>query len=200
MNIAYATSSTSTPPGVDIVTLAHLIAGLFGPGFAEWFAAFFPKFWTVYTVFAYAFSALLLFGIIYAMIRYDQISDEEQEILREEEHAYKHAHGVLEGDDKWQNILTHVGSENPNDWRLAIIEADIMLDEMLADLGYIGASIGDKLKTANPDSFQTLNDAWEAHKVRNHIAHRGSDFVLTKRIAGETINRYTRVFEEFGIV
>ena len=47
--------------------------------------------------------------------------------------------------------------------------------------------------------METLNDAWEAHKVRNRIAHDGADFVLTKRMVDETINRYLRVFEELGV-
>ena len=195
--VTAATTSVSGPPGIDIVELAKLIISIFGIRVSD---SFFSSFWTGYTVFAYIFSALLLFGIVYAMIRYEQLSDEEQQLLRDEEHAYKHAHGVIEGGSRWQGVVEHVSSESPNDWRLAIIEADIMLDELLDDLGYVGASIGDKLKTANPETFRTLNDAWEAHKVRNDIAHRGSDFVLTQRLADETINRYARVFQEFGII
>jgi len=75
-----------------------------------------------------------------------------------------------------------------------------MLEQMLDNAGYVGASIGDKLKTANPASFTTVQDAWDAHRVRNEIAHAGSDFVLTKRVAQETIIKYERVFREFGVI
>ena len=44
----------------------------------------------------------------------------------------------------------------------------------------------------------TLDDAWQAHKVRNQIAHAGADFVLTQKITRETIMMYKRVFEELG--
>jgi len=56
------------------------------------------------------------------------------------------------------------------------------------------------LKSVSASQMTTLNDAWEAHKIRNRIAHDGADFVLTKRVAQETITQYRRVFDEFGLV
>jgi len=69
----------------------------------------------------------------------------------------------------------------------------------LKQRGYAGNSLGERLRSISPSQLSTLDDAWEAHKVRNQIAHGGADFVLTKRLAEETINRYRRVFGEFGI-
>jgi hypothetical protein len=83
---------------------------------------------------------------------------------------------------------------------VAIIEADIFLDETLNEAGYVGVSLGEKLKSANPQSFTTIQDAWEAHKVRNEIAHVGSDFILTRKIAQDTLLRFERVFREFGVI
>jgi len=71
-----------------------------------------------------------------------------------------------------------------------------MLEELLESLGYVGATVADKLKTARPETFRSIEDAWEAHKVRNAVAHQGSGFALTKRIAQETVARFGRVFEE----
>jgi hypothetical protein len=92
--------------------------------------------------------------------------------------------------------LVETGHES--DWRQAIIEADIMLDEVLTRQGYEGTTIGDKLKQANPNRFHTLNNAWEAHKVRNDIAHSGSAYQLSDQIAYRTIKHYEAVFREFG--
>jgi hypothetical protein len=39
------------------------------------------------------------------------------------------------GTKKWQNIVAHIDSPNANDWKLAIIEADIILAEMLERMG-----------------------------------------------------------------
>ena len=156
--------------------------------------------WYLFSIGSFMLSTLFLMGIVYSMIRYEQLSHLEQEALREAERAYRQGSNGAAEDSRWQQVLSHVSSENPNDWRLAIIEADIMLDELLNSLGFVGSSIGEKLKTANTASFASLQDAWDAHKVRNDIAHRGSDFVLTKRIAQDTIAQYKRVFEEFKFI
>lgn len=98
---------------------------------------------------------------------------------------------------RWKKILDHAVSPNENDWRQAIIEADIMLDDLITRMGYRGESVGEKLKRAVKGDFQTLNQAWDAHKVRNMIAHDGSDFKLTEHEARRVIDLYRQVFEEF---
>jgi hypothetical protein len=90
-------------------------------------------------------------------------------------------------------------SDNPNDWKLAIIEADIILDQTLKGRGYAGTSLGERLRSITPSQLSSIDDAWDAHRVRNKIAHEGSDFVITRRIVDETIARYMRVFREFGV-
>jgi hypothetical protein len=101
---------------------------------------------------------------------------------------------------KWQKILDHIESLNENDWRLAIIESDIMLDDLLDKLSLQGETIGDKLKTVEKSDFVTIDNAWEAHKIRNQIAHEGSEFGLTQREARRVIELYRSVFEEFQII
>jgi hypothetical protein len=53
------------------------------------------------------------------------------------------------------------------------------LDDLLNKLGYRGESIGEKLKRVAKGDMKSLNDAWEAHKVRNQIAHEGSSVNLS---------------------
>lgn len=98
---------------------------------------------------------------------------------------------------KWDKVLEHVESENPNDWRQAVLESDIILDDILTQLGYMGDGVGGKLKRANKADFKTLDDAWEAHKVRNQIAHAGSDYSFSQFDARKVIQQYKKVFEEF---
>lgn len=102
--------------------------------------------------------------------------------------------------EKWQKILAHSESMNPSDWRFAIIEADIILDELLDQLHLPGDTMGDKLKAVEPSDFLTLDSAWEAHKARNQIAHQGSDFLLNQREVRRIISLYGLVFKEFGLI
>lgn len=101
---------------------------------------------------------------------------------------------------KWERVLMHANSNNPSDWRLAIIEADIMLGELLEVQNYHGETIGDKLKGIEKSDFLTLDEAWEAHKIRNAIAHEGSDFILTDRETRRVIDLYRKVFDEFKFI
>jgi len=100
--------------------------------------------------------------------------------------------------EKWQKIRTYMLSNNHVEWRQAILESDIMLDEMLTKIGYAGQSVGEKLKNVEESDFVTLQKAWEAHKVRNRIAHGGADEVrLDRREAERVIGLYEEVFKEF---
>ena len=101
---------------------------------------------------------------------------------------------------QWEQVVLLANSPQESDWRRAIIEADIMLDNLLIGLGYSGPTLGDKLKGANPLQFTTLDLAWKAHKVRNDIAHGGEQFHLTDRDAKAAIDMYRRVFEEFDYI
>ncbi len=108
---------------------------------------------------------------------------------------------VSSGQNKrWQRVIEHAGSENPNDWKIAIIEADSILDEMIKGMGYHGDSMGERMKAIEVSDFNTLNNAWEAHKVRNTIAHEGSNFQLNEREARRVIALYKSVFEEFKYI
>ena len=155
--------------------------------------------WTFYSIFAFALSALFIFGIIYAYIRIAEFDEIENEQLHAQEHMWSELNNGHIENNRWLSVQTHLESENPNDWKLAIIEADVLLERMLDKAGFAGNTIGEKLKSASARSFATLEDAWQAHRVRNQIAHGGADFVLTHKVAKETLIMYERVFKEFGV-
>lgn len=100
---------------------------------------------------------------------------------------------------RWDTIVEYMLSEHPNDWRIAILEADIILNEILTKSGYTGDTVADKLKQVEKSDFQTLENAWEAHKVRNKVVH-DVDFVLSKREAKRIVKLYQSVFEEFEFI
>ena len=52
------------------------------------------------------------------------------------------------------------------------------------------------MKQINRSDINSIDDAWEAHKVRNRVAHEGSNFELTQREAKRIIGLYEKVFSE----
>src|SRR5262249_12780407 len=105
--------------------------------------------------------------------------------------------GRAQANPRWHKVIDHLETDKPSDWKLAVLEADIMLDDMLKASGYEGDTIGEKLKKVERSDFNTIDLAWEAHKVRNLIAHEGTDYQLTQREAIRVIELYKKVFEEF---
>lgn len=101
--------------------------------------------------------------------------------------------------ERWEDISAHFASQNQNDWRVAIINADIMLDELVTGLGYAGAGLGEKLKSINQNDFPTLQSAWEAHKIRNIIAHE-PNYNLTERQKELVRKQYENVFRNAGLI
>lgn len=145
-------------------------------------------------------SLAMLYGWLYAAVRLKKYGAQAEEALAAEEKRFRErALGKEAQNPRRVDIATHSASDNPNDWRIAIVEADILLEEILEKHGFVGATIGEKLRGASIESFRTLNDAWEAHKVRNKIAHEGAGFELTERIAKQTIAQYENVFNEFEV-
>ena len=147
----------------------------------------------------------LIFGaiIIYTNIRTKQIHDLEHEHL----HALQHAHGPAHGghdlsktEARWHRVLEQANSEDPQGWRLAVLEADIMLAELIDSLGYNGDTLGDKMRIVDRSRFNTIDLAWEAHRFRNRIAHEGTAMAVEGREVRRIISLYEKVFKEFGFV
>ena len=101
--------------------------------------------------------------------------------------------------ENWQKILDYAESDNEANWKLAIIEADKILDEMVKKMGYAGEDLGTRLRAVEASDFISLEDAWEAHRIRNKIAHEAG-FTLTKREAKRVVGLFEKVFREFDYI
>jgi len=163
-------------------------------------AAFASSAWHIYSIIAFILSAIFIYGIIYSYLRLNRLRVIEAETHVTAEKIWRELHGGSKENRRWSEIQKHLESGTPNDWKLAIIESDIILGEILHEAGYAGHTIGDQLKSATSSNFATLQDAWDAHRIRNRIAHEGSDFVLTQLSAKEAVIKYQRVFKEFGVI
>lgn len=190
---------TGAGPSVDFLSPLLQTFGFSAAGALGGVLAVLATIWTYYTIAAFLISIVLLLLYVYASTNYEQLYQAQTAELLERERIYaERIHGSPRA-SRYEDILTHIGSANPNDWRLAIIEADVLLDELLKQHGFTGGSLGERLKSVSPQQLESIEDAWQAHKIRNQIAHEGADFILTKRVAEETITRYRRVFTDLGV-
>ena len=163
-----------------------------------------------YNTFLFFIALFFITIISYCAIRLLEIRSKEKKHLKHEIEEYAHhqaehakklrASQEVSKNPQWTKTLGYLFSQHESDWKLAIIEADTMLESLVTQLGFKGNSLGDKLKGATQESFRNLTTAWEVHTVRNKIAHEGASFELTQREAKRVIALYEQIFREFGYI
>lgn len=99
----------------------------------------------------------------------------------------------------WNDIERHFFAGDDNDLRIALIEADTLLDEALRGNGVQGAQLGDRLKKVRPDQLPNIEDVWQAHKLRNRIAHE-ANFVLKRDLAERALTVYETALKNLGFL
>lgn len=158
------------------------------------------NFWPVFKVVATLVGFAAAVGSVRIYKKLVKLNLEEQELYGSRKVSMLDGTVVSQKNEKWDHIIELINSANSSDWRLAIIEADVMLEDLLRRAGYHGESLGEMLKSVERSDFLTIESAWEAHKIRNAVAHQGRDFPLNEREAKHAISLYEEVFKEFKMI
>ncbi len=101
--------------------------------------------------------------------------------------------------NRWDEIRSHVNSFVEAEWKLAVIEGDKFVDDVLKSGGFAGESMGERLMLIKPDQIVNLQYLWDAHKLRNLLVH-DANFRLTHQQAIFAINAFESVLRELGAV
>lgn len=83
--------------------------------------------------------------------------------------------------------------------RLAIIEADRLLDGALKDIGYSGKSLAERLQNLKPWHIGNIQDVWDAHKLRNRIVHEPGAR-LSHYDAETAVKIYEKALKDLGLI
>lgn len=100
-------------------------------------------------------------------------------------------------DARWQEIRNHVESFKESEWKLAVIEADKLVDDVLKTAGYPGETMGERLTMIKPDQLVNIQHLWDAHKLRNLLVH-DANYQLTHKQAIWCIDAFESVLHELG--
>ena len=140
-------------------------------------------------------STLFLYGIFYAIYKAEQI--------HKSAHAFIKPKRVPEDKNKnleeWQDILKRGASLDENERKFAIIAADTLIEKILGLAGYLGENLGERLKKIEPSDLDSLNNLWEAHKIRNRIAHE-ADYRLSKEDAETALKNFESALRELEYI
>lgn len=88
--------------------------------------------------------------------------------------------------------------ENPASYVTTVINGDKLLDKAMMEMGVPGKTMGDRLKRCG-DKFTNLNGVWQAHKLRNAIAHE-TDVVVSYKRAFNALAIYKQALKDLGAI
>jgi hypothetical protein len=93
---------------------------------------------------------------------------------------------------KWRAIKKRIESEKEANWKLAVIEGEEIVEDLLIKIGYQGKDIKRRLEKATESQIPNLKDLFDAVEIYNSIL-ADPDYKLTKEKAKETLS----AFEEY---
>lgn len=99
--------------------------------------------------------------------------------------------------DAWAEIVRKLEAHPEEGYRIAIIEADALVDSVFKAYGYPGETMAERLRSLPPGELQILTHLWEAHKLRNEIAHDPA-YKFDARRGHEALRIYKQALTELG--
>ncbi|TSC77861.1 MAG: hypothetical protein G01um101429_932 [Parcubacteria group bacterium Gr01-1014_29] len=100
---------------------------------------------------------------------------------------------------RWRAVVERLGTEDQKDFKTAIIEADGLVDAALRAYEFPGESMGERMQAVTRERLPSINDLWQAHKVRNAIAH-DPHYSVSPREGHDIMRIYKKILEELGIL
>ncbi len=93
---------------------------------------------------------------------------------------------------KWKKITDRLISDNSSQYKVAILEADMLVNKILSDMHIPGSNMIEKLEFLQPEQVPNREELKQAHLIRNKIIHE-KDFTVEKEKAREILE----IFERF---
>jgi len=89
---------------------------------------------------------------------------------------------------QWQDITAMGAQNSPLAWKVAVLEADKLVDHALKTIGVPGKDFGERIRAASYQHHE-LRGVWPAHVVRNRLAHE-PNYSLDRRTAQQALARF----------
>ena len=148
-----------------------------------------------FEVFSVIVVAALVVGIIMLIIKTGWFAlhvDHVRDVILKTDMPKKRA------GEAWAAVQKHFFAGDPNDLKIAVMEADNILNDALRYAGIRGTNLGEKLKNIKCSHMPNLEDVWDAHKLRNEIAHE-TNFTLKRDTVERALDAYGAALKNLGV-
>lgn len=128
--------------------------------------------------------AVLLFGtILFALLTLKQKST----VLDKEKYR-----------SLWLEIENGLLPDQQQSYQITVLNADKLLAKALEELGIKGNTMGERMKSFGK-GFSKQDQVWQAHKIRNKIAHE-SDVQLTLKQVRAVLKCFKQALKDVGAI
>lgn len=100
---------------------------------------------------------------------------------------------------RWDKIRKRLESGNEADYKVAIIEADSVIDDLIRRIGYKGENMIERIKDIPGGQLDRIEEIKEAHEIRNRIIHE-EKFEVSRKTAEEALAKYEHLLRHFEVL
>ena len=139
----------------------------------------------IFIFFTFAFlSVIIYFMLISSYIKYRFFIDFQQFFNLEPAGLRKIAR-------RWKAIKRRMDSGSEYEYKLAIMEAEDLFNDVLMEKGFAGASFEDRLGNVKQIQLPDPESVLGAHKVRNSVAH-DPNYKISKEETEDVLNIFEK--------
>ncbi len=108
-------------------------------------------------------------------------------------------YGVKKLYRQWQKVKQRLDTGLESEYKLAVMEADSVLDDILKKMGFAGETLGERLTKLTEATITNLPEVLEVHKTRNNIVH-DPDFKLTLDETKRAMEAYEKALTDLQAI
>lgn len=99
---------------------------------------------------------------------------------------------------RWEEIEELLSRKEETAWKLAVMEADKLLDHALKSMAIPGLNLGERLRFIQ-HKYPKIRNVWPAHKIRNRLVHE-ANYHLNHGQAKKAIKDFKKALEELNVL
>jgi hypothetical protein len=103
--------------------------------------------------------------------------------------------GVKKIEKDWLKNKARADTGLESEYKLSILEADSMLNDILKKMGYSGETLGEKLNNLTRATLSNIEQIKTAHQTRNNIIH-DPDYKLTPEETKKVLEVFEQAFRD----
>lgn len=139
----------------------------------------------------------LLGGIIYFLLKTNFIRAYFLEDLIEFI-SFK-PYGATKTQKRWKKIRERLRSDQENDFKVAVIEASLLLNDLLKERGIEGIDVKEKLEKVGREAISNFDDFLEVYNTYKFVSEDPS-YHLTKKETKRFLDVYETVMKDLGFL